>query len=119
VLVLLAPRADRLAAEFAALRRERYEREGNPLLLRQLAPTAAEALQIVDRLLRLPRRLGGAELTYPPPKHHAPIHRRDEAKVGFPPPSWRVGGVELIEACFPVRRSRRPLSTPPRPSPLP
>ena len=101
VLVLLAPRAETLAAEFEKHKKERFEREGNPLLLRQAEPTAAEALQIVDRLLRQPKRLGGAELSYPPPAR-LPMHRPDEQRAGFPPPSWRVGGVELIEACFPV-----------------
>lgn len=76
----------------------RFEREGSPHILQQACPTAAEELQIIDRMLRRPQRQGGAELHYPPRPELSHLGR----EAGFPPPSWRVGGVELIEACYPL-----------------
>ena len=49
-------------------------------------------------MLRRPQRQGGAELHYPPRPELSHLGR----EAGFPPPSWRVGGVELIEACYPL-----------------
>ena len=60
LLLLLAPRPEKLAAEFRTLKQQRFEREGNPLLLQQPYPTSAEALQICDKLIRRPRRLGAS-----------------------------------------------------------
>ena len=98
VLLLLALQPDKLAEEFEHIKQARFEMEGSPPLLLQPRPTSAEELQIIDRILRRPRRLGGAELHYPP----RPELTRLGRDAGFPPPSWRVGGVELIEACYPL-----------------
>lgn len=98
LLVLLALRPEVLTAQATLLRQERFEREGDPTLLEPTEPTAAEALQIIDRLLRLPSRYGGAELRSPPDARYGALGR----EAGYPPPSWRVGGVELIEAAYPV-----------------
>jgi hypothetical protein len=98
MLVLLSLRPEVLKAQAKAVRQERFEREGDPTLLEAAEPTPAEAVQIIDRLLRLPMRYGGAELRSPHDERYANLGR----EAGYPPPSWRVGGVELIEACYPV-----------------
>ena len=92
MLLLLSLDKNRQQEEHQRMRRERFAREGSPdLLVADSTPTTAEALQIVDRALRLPRRLGGAELRHP-------ADLNDEHKGfddGFPPPSWQVGSRAL------------------------
>ena len=56
-------------------------------------------MQVIDRLLRMPLKLGGAELRFPPTDD---AQRNLDRSRGFPPPSWKVGGVELVEACHPL-----------------
>jgi len=101
LLLLLSLRDETLEAETKRMRKHRVEREGDLSLLKDYQtepPTAAEAIQIIDRLLRLPQRYGGAELRYP----HDARYDGLGAEGGYPPPSWRVGGVELFEAAYPV-----------------
>ena len=62
---------------------------GDPSLLKDYKtepPTAAEAVQIIDRLLRLPQRYGGAELRYP----HDARYDGLGAEGSHPSPSWHV-----------------------------